>query len=155
VTYETQPGTIVHRAIAHLKTLPEGTELSTAEFADALGIENATNLIVCMRAAVSNGAVVRTPWTTPAGRPSIKWRLGDGTPIPKEPEEDAPVQRTVPALAVTLQPGIFNASLWLDGSLILCGVKQRGDGVVILDPEQTMRLRAMVAWAPLPEGMRP
>lgn len=37
MNYITQPGTIPHLAIEHLKSLPAGTKLSTAELAEAIG----------------------------------------------------------------------------------------------------------------------
>lgn len=38
--YVPKPGSVPARALAHLRTLPEGAEISTAQLADAIGVES-------------------------------------------------------------------------------------------------------------------
>lgn len=142
MTYTPQPGTVPHRAIAYLKALPEGIRPSTVELAEALSVDPAV-VTATMPPALRVGKVERFPFVTAAGRASYRWAAGSSDAAPAAPAEvdDDPPRRELVPTYVALHPTKFNASLWLDGSLILSGIPVRKDGVVILDPEQAALLR--------------
>ncbi len=71
MTYETTPGTIAHVAVQHLRSLPLGTILSTAELAEAVGHESGT-LVAYLSGPREHGLVVAT--TTPGER-ILRWEL--------------------------------------------------------------------------------
>lgn len=140
MTYKTQPGTIPHRAVEYLRTLPPGTEVSTATLADAVGHEGDTNLAPFLLAAVKHGAIV--PRKVKGVR-SYFWSLGDGTPQAVDPEEAQDAPKVIRTRA-SPDGQAFNAALWIDGSLIVVGAQRRPDGAVVLTPEQTRQLRSLV-----------
>lgn len=144
MNYTPQPGTVPYRALAYLKALPEGVQPpSTVELAEALGVDPAV-VTATLPAALRDGQVQRHPFTTAAGRASYRWTAVAGQPAPAAEVDDDPPRRKLVPTYVALQPLRFNAALWLDGSLILSGIPVRKDGVVVLDPEQTARLRQLV-----------
>ena len=69
MNYLTPPGTIPHLAIEHLRSLPPGKKLSTAELADAIGHDKAT-LAACLRTPRDHGAVCSEPIP---GSPAHRW----------------------------------------------------------------------------------
>lgn len=142
MSYTPQPGTVPHRVLAYLRALPDGIRPSTVELAEALSVDPAV-VTATMPAALRDGQVQRHPFTTASGRASYRWTAVVGQPAPKAPAEvdDDPPRRKLVPTYVALHPTKFNASLWLDGSLILSGIPVRKDGVVILDPEQAALLR--------------
>lgn len=97
MSYEPQPGTIPHRAIEHLKTLPAGAEISTAVFCGGLG-QSTNNFPAVMRPAVDGGAVRsrRKPGT---GGNLLWWSLGDGTHVKREEEPDSEDEAKLDAAA--------------------------------------------------------
>lgn len=94
MAYETLPGTIPHRAVAHLKTLGAGVELSSAELASQIDVD-ATTLVSTLRAAAHHGLVRRRESLTAGGRKSLFWQLGDGKPepMPHDFEPDMPLRK--------------------------------------------------------------
>ena len=120
------PGTIAHRAIAHLRAFPQGTELSTSAIAHELG-HPVSYFGKYLAAAAAAGLL---SFRKEAG--FSFWRLGpniDRTQAPTRPskfEEEASRVRDVSALAV---PSVFayaeqrsaapfSVSLSTDGRLI-------------------------------------
>ena len=73
MTYETQPGTIPHRVVLHLRAYPD-REFSTAELGEYIG-EESTVIAAFMKAARSNGLVKAT---TRGDSRMLWWSLGDG-----------------------------------------------------------------------------
>lgn len=162
-TYTTQPGTLPHRAVEYFRAHPKA-ELSSAALAEAIDAPDA-NVAACLYKAVRFGLL----HARKDGR-LLMWSLGDGKPEPEEDSEadqalqrgEAPEPRPGPFLPglTTLQPPTtpappverqpFNAGLWVDGSLILVGLQLREDGAAVVSPEDTMKLRQLLAWAPPP-----
>lgn len=58
ITYEPRPGTVAFRALAHLGTLPPGTEMMTSALAEAIGLA-ANHLSPNLEPALSAGRVFR------------------------------------------------------------------------------------------------
>lgn len=94
-SYTPQPGTTPFRVIAHLQTLPAGTELTTAQLCDALGRDDPNGFSTCMLAAARSGLVKQ------ARRPGSRlayWSLGNGNlaqeaaPAADDDAEDEPRQ---------------------------------------------------------------
>lgn len=130
MSYKPQPGTFPARAIAHLKTLPAGTELSSAELSEALDVEVSTVSPGLMYALRNGGVVSRKEggllfWSLPrseepdsdrAEDPPIGAR-GDGPGLPPAPlPAPAPVD---PQPAAKARPARFRAGLFTDGTLLL------------------------------------
>jgi hypothetical protein len=100
MAYDPPPGTIQARVIDHLRSLPPGTQLRTAELVAAVGLELGPNASLhnYMTTAIKHGAVVQHP--DPTDRRRMLWWLGDGTPPERQlPEgeraedDDAPLER--------------------------------------------------------------
>lgn len=83
MSYKPTPGTIPHRVIEHLKTLPPGTELSTGVLADFVGQPKAS-MAACLNAPRSHGALRSRKH--PEGY--MLWSLGDGVPLPRPEDYD-------------------------------------------------------------------
>jgi hypothetical protein len=100
MAYETQPGTIPHRAVEHLKTLGPGVEVSSAELAALIDVEP-TVLVNTLRAAAHHGVVRRRESLTAGGKKSLYWKLGDGKPepLPHDFEPDTPLRKVTVAAA--------------------------------------------------------
>lgn len=163
MAYETQPGTIPHRAVEHLKTLAAGTELSTAELAEALDVEPGT-LIPCLAAPRKHGVLTIRKVE---GERSMRWRLGDGTPEPLPPdyEPDQPLRGGQPpasprpraAAPLSAQEYVqrigpeapakarsFDAWLSANGALLLQGVVLDDEGDAMLQPKDVAKLRQLL-----------
>ena len=99
--YQPQPGTIPAKVIAHLRSLPPGTRLRTAELVDALGLEigQSASLRNYLEAAVNHGVIVRHP--DPIDKRRSLWWLGDGTPPPAKKKASSRVVAKVEATAGT------------------------------------------------------
>lgn len=131
--YQPQPGSIPYRVIQHLETLPEGTELSTAELNEFLGQPADLSLAPFLQNARKGGLLESR---VPRGERASMWKLA-GSSLDSNEDDMPMIQRTVPAQR-------FNATVW-GGSLVLVGVRGREDGAVVLTPEQTQRVRGLVA----------
>jgi hypothetical protein len=90
-SYTTQPGTVPHRVIEHLKAQPPGTELSTAELAEAVG-QPAGSMNGFLSSPRNHGAL-----HAEKKHGLLFWSLGDGAPLapPADREPDEPL-RPVP-----------------------------------------------------------
>ncbi len=95
MTYQTQPGTVPHRVIAHLRTLPAGATVSTADLCEALGVDDGAVISASMGPARKAGLV--TGGALPGKGRTFWWSLGAGRPEPDLDDDDKPVQRRVPA----------------------------------------------------------
>lgn len=98
-------GTIPHRTIEWLKTLPQGAERSTAEIAEYLE-HDANGLGTILKHAVKHGHLKSRKQP---GIRTLYWSLGNGVPPPKpdDHEEDEPLQRRskpVPADTASASP---------------------------------------------------
>lgn len=169
MTYQTQPGTLPHKALQFLRSQPAGAEFTTAQMADAIDCD-ADNFALLMRRAIQAGLV--TARCKPAAGKRLFWALGDGVPLPKavDHDEDAPLPRKsapkprpgplfpmpvshgceIPTFGGTFPPPVpqeFRAALWTDGSLILCGVAVRADGSVVLPADQMAQVKNLIAWS--------
>ena len=100
INYAPQSGSTPGRVVEHLRSLPPGTELTTAVLADALDLD-APCVPSCLDYAVKHGFVIRDKRE---GR--IYWRLGDGVPLAPAEDDDPIVQRVVPAGAATTSPAL-------------------------------------------------
>lgn len=88
IAYTPRPGSKAEAAALELQARGE---LSTAELADALDCESGT-LHALLAVPIKWGYLAREK------RDGItRWRMGDGTPLPEEPDDDPPVQRIVSA----------------------------------------------------------
>lgn len=86
--YEPVAGTIPHKVIQHLESLPPGTKLTTGQLIEALGQTHVSNLNSVLIPPVKAGWIKREP--KPYSN-QVLWSLGDRTPIdqqPTEPEDD-------------------------------------------------------------------
>lgn len=108
MTHTTQPGTLPHRVVAHLRTLPPGTKVPTPVLAEALGCD-APSLSMLLETPRKHGVLAAERATT-QGRPLL-WSLGDGNPAGPAGDDEQP-PRTVSAAApaevprVPLFPGV-------------------------------------------------
>lgn len=116
-------GSLAAQAIAHLESLGEDACLSSEDLAAAIGYEGAS-LSQCLTGARERGELVATR----DGR-SFAWSL-------PEAEDETP------------EP--FNASLWLDGDLVIYGAQHTEDGGVLVTKEQLAHLKRLIAWSPAP-----
>lgn len=76
--YRPQPGTIPHRVIEHLRSLPPGTWLSVAQINEAIGQPCDTRLASAMSRAKFAGLVVQR---RAKGRQYHEFSIGDGRPM--------------------------------------------------------------------------
>lgn len=86
--YSPQPGTIPHRVIEHLKTLPPGTELASAVLAEIIGQET-RQMAACLVYPRKHGVLVMRQHEDG----NHVWSLGNGmpTPPPEDNEPDEPL----------------------------------------------------------------
>lgn len=77
-TYEPLPNTIAGRAVKHLRSLPAGTELTSAELAEAICTDTAT-LSTYLASALRYGLVKRMQRRD--GIRGVLWSVGDGKPL--------------------------------------------------------------------------
>lgn len=96
--YNPPAGTIPAKVLAHLRSLPAGTRLRSAELIGALGLEIGASACLSnyLVTAVQQGAIVQHP--DPLDKRRSLWWLGDGTPperqqIEGEDADDAPLER--------------------------------------------------------------
>lgn len=160
MTYQTQPGTLPHRAVEFLKSQPQGAEFTTVEVCQALGIDPAP-FTWTMEPAVRAGVVRRR--FRPDNRRILYWSLGDGTPPaeddqprtnwvkPQVPEAvKLPPLTPVPRKArkpkakavgtLVGKPVTFRAGVWTDGKLQL----ESGDNVMLLTADEVDVLRRLL-----------
>jgi hypothetical protein len=136
--YESQPGTIPHRVIEHLRSLPEGTELSLTDAALAMGWENARGLKSWLVPAVEGGALAFRI----GGARMTFVRLGDGKNL-YEREDDKTVAH-IPATAVSSifafaeqrKAAPFSTAEHSDGRLT---IQRNGRVIAELTPEEALQ----------------
>lgn len=161
--YETQPGTIPHRVVEHIKMLGAGAEVSGPELADKLDLDP-NGLTPCLEAPCRRGALRRRKAPSRSSARMVWWySLGDGSPEigPADNELDKPLNSPAP---ITVRPGPwlpatgarldaivdevpFEAWLSTRGTLRLHGVPQTADGMVMLTPEQTAQVKRLITWS--------
>lgn len=114
MTYQTQPGTLPHRAIEYLKEHhANGSEITNAELAEALDTD-AVTLLSSLQVAKRAGAILGAKQGN-----KIRWSLGEGTPdVPEDFEEDRPLNRRgeqadspAPAIRATAVANAFTTAL--------------------------------------------
>lgn len=76
-TYTPKPGSVPDRAIAFLRSLPPGTELTTDQLSAAAGFER-KNATAFLDPALRGGALARRKSDPANWRSQDLWRLGDG-----------------------------------------------------------------------------
>lgn len=94
--YTPTAGSTADRIIKHLQTQPAGTELTSAELVERVGLDS-TDIVPFMQGAIRFGVIRRglkagtrlITWSL------ITWSLGDGKPLepPKDDAEDEPTPR--------------------------------------------------------------
>jgi hypothetical protein len=133
-----QPGTIPHRVIEHLKSLPEGTELSSTEIAVFLGWEDARGLKSWLVPAVEGGALaVRI-----GGARLSFYRIGDGKDqVAREDDRSithvqAGATPSIFAYAEQRRAASFSTAEHSDGRLTL---QRNGRVIAELTPEETLQ----------------
>lgn len=148
MTYQTQPGTIAHRAVEHLRRQPAGAELPTALLCEAIEVDSG-NFKTLMGPALRHGAVRARRADT--GR-SLVWSLGDGTPL--DVEQDEPLRPAAPSVFQLAGPvpevvpeAAFDAKLHLDGDLDLYGLVELEDGGYRITRDNLARLKQLITWA--------
>ena len=87
-----QPGTVVHRAIEHLKTIPLDKTIASLPLAQAIGTDSGT-LSACMVTAVKHGYVRREKKNG-----LVYWGAGTGAPKRPRADPDGPVVREAAGL---------------------------------------------------------
>lgn len=87
MAYAPQPGTIPHKVVEHLRTLPAGTKVASRPILDAIGQPGKLALPTFMGAAIRAG-LVKAEKSPDTGL--LLWSLGDGVPLAVEKEDDAP-----------------------------------------------------------------
>jgi hypothetical protein len=97
--YMAQPGTIAARAIAHLRSLPPGTVLSSAQLAEALDLDDSKSIHPSLSTALKHGAVHQDAKAD--NKRILLWSLGDGKPrvaaaATEDPEDLAPLNPVPP-----------------------------------------------------------
>jgi hypothetical protein len=143
--YVPQPGTIPHRVISHLKTMPPGTELSSAVLADAISQPRGI-IASCLNAPRKHGAL-----SSRMKNGLMVWRLGNGVPEPMPPdyEPDEPlVTKSAGKPNPAPQPSAWRADqaaatfgIYSDGTFCV----QRGTEAIWLDPMETKKLAEFIA----------
>lgn len=145
MSYTPQAGTFPARVIEYLRSLPAGSERSSAALAEAL--DQDANLTAPLLAHVrKNGALKARK----EGR-ILFWSLGDGTPeaLPHDYEPDQPLrsaareQSRAPAPAPAARskpPTAFRAGLWTDGTLQI----EREGEVILLTRGEAEQLRSLL-----------
>lgn len=78
-----RPGTVAYRAVAHLETLPEGSEIMTSALAEAIGVPP-NGLLPCLVAAHKHGHIHRRQRDQHARSPHW-WSLTDYSARPRAP----------------------------------------------------------------------
>lgn len=93
-----EPRGIPKAVIDHLRTLPRGTKVPSAELAEMVGVTPPGEIHSLLDYAVRKGAIVKL--RDPADKRRQLWMLGDGKPLERsadaEPDEpDEPRQRVL------------------------------------------------------------
>lgn len=159
MTYITQPGTIPHRVIKHLKSLAPGTELSSVEISDKLGLQN-KGMTANLATALRHGALKSRRLD---GIKFTLWSLGDGSALAPVGDRDAddaePLNPTPPAPPGLVPNSIFalgrfikpepelaksasadagmRIALWSDGTL---EIHRSGGRPVVFEADETAQL---------------
>jgi hypothetical protein len=161
--YAPRPGTVAYRAITHLEGLAAGTELSTAELADVLGID-AKQMLGNLELAIKHGLVQRRQ-KFPAPRAPYFWSLVRRMPLasgsPGRTQEPAQifaeqdeggrmVQRIVPA--ASLPPAVTTGarSVFDMGGVDIDVVHRRATTEVAKAPEANGPAPGQTKAAPSP-----
>ncbi len=98
MTYQTTPGTIPHRVVEHLRTLPPGTQLTAGQLGDALDVDPSL-LRKCLLVPVMRGMIATVQ--SPADKRRLLYSLGYGVTgkladAPSKPAGVAPSVFAVP-----------------------------------------------------------
>lgn len=145
MTYIPQAGTFPARVIDYLRSLPAGSERSSAELAEELDQDR--NVVANLLQYPRGQGVLKA---RKVGR-LVYWSLGDGIPEPMLrdlPPHSAP---EIPKRPVGLFPGVprgepeppavpFRAALWSDGTLNI----ERNGLTVWLLPDEVAQLRGLL-----------
>lgn len=166
MAYETQPGTIPHRVVEHLKTLEADAEVSAPELAETLGID-AASIVPCLITPCKHGALTRRKREARHSARQVWWyALGDGSPEEPAREDDEPLRSRAPSAAPAAAPAsswvppikvraapspapapaavAFDAWLSLSGAVVLQGLKLDEDGDAMLRPDDVQKLRKLL-----------
>ena len=105
MSYEPLPGTVPARAIAHLKTLPLGKEISTAALAEVIDCDKGS-LSSCLAMAKKQGLV--NGRISPGALFTV-WSAGKGVPLPgpADADDDEPLG-AAPAAPLTAANSVFD-----------------------------------------------
>jgi hypothetical protein len=89
MSYTTQPGTLQHRVVEHLRSLPPGAKVSTPDLVVLLDADPSC-LAASLASPRKHGLLVAEQAKT-MGRPML-WSLGTGAPQPAAADADPPVR---------------------------------------------------------------
>lgn len=137
-TFELRPGTVAFRAIAHLETLPEGTEVMTTRLAEAIGVPP-LHLPPCLEAALRHGKIFRRQRDQHARSP-YWWSLTDHSARPRVP--------VAKVLMPELEIPVFRDARTAD-------VRSAADGSQKPNGETIVEVRPAKAGSEIPEGQTP
>jgi hypothetical protein len=142
--YEPRPGSVAYRAIAHLESLPPGTEVMTSKLTEAIGAEP-SQVQACLEVALKHGAVFRrqkdehprSPWW---------WSLTEQRRVPKvtrigvsAPAAPRVVAESVAEKADAIRAAINGSSLKpaaVVTTVDIDAVHRRRDNVIEMDAPQ-------------------
>lgn len=150
--YQTQPGTIPHRAIALLTQLGPSVKLSTAELAEAIGSQVA-GFSTCMRPAREAGLVIAS--YKQDNKNVQYWSLSEGVPDKpaatlkdySPPAEPRARQKPGPKPKAPTEPRAsrhFMAGLFTDGTMRV----EIGSNTFVTDPAETADIRRLLMGQP-------
>lgn len=160
--YTPQPGTIPHKVITHLRTLPAGTELTTAVLAESIAFDTSMNLFSYLRAAVDGGALKTSKKN---GERWVWWSLGDGKPVTPpsiddgESNDDDQAARKPPS-KITAANSVF-ALPFSNGAPLKPARNGKGDDIDVvrrkhngvIEMEPPAPAPAALAWTAPPGGL--
>jgi len=95
--YAPPPGTVPFKAIAHLKSLPAGSKVTSHVLAEAVG-QPSEALGGFLATARRKGVLGTCPRRD--GRPGLLWFLGDGRPEPEETDDEGDGKNAEPEIHV-------------------------------------------------------
>jgi hypothetical protein len=89
-----------------------------------------------------------TPTRPSSEFPRVAAASPAATQAPTPASTEAPVEETIPEAVESAEEGTeFNATLWLDGDLVIYGATELEDGGVLIKKDQLAQIKRMVTWS--------